>query len=70
MSQKHSFSWLAYLLKGNFNQDEKGVITSLKSMLIIREIKHARFWDTDGNRKRTFRVLGPYCLLDFDTTHL
>ena len=26
-----------------------------------RELKHARFWDADGNRKRKFRVLGP-CL--------
>ena len=23
------------------------------------------FWDVDGNRKRTFLVLGPYCLLEF-----
>ena len=29
--------------------------------------KHARFWGADGNRKRTFRVLGPYCLPDFYT---
>ena len=33
-----------------------------------REFKHARFWDADGNRKRTFRVLGPYCFPDFYTT--
>ena len=25
----------------------------------IRELKHARFLDADGNRKRPFRVLGP-----------
>ena len=31
----------------------------------IRELKHARFWDADGNRKRRFRLLGPYCLPDF-----
>ena len=30
----------------------------------------ARFWDADGNRKITFRVLGKYCLLDFYTTRL
>ena len=35
-----------------------------------RELKHARFWEADGNRKRTFRVLGPYCLPDFYTTQL
>ena len=27
-----------------------------------RELKHARFWDADGNRKRRFRMLGRYCL--------
>ena len=38
--------------------------------MFIRELKHARFWDADGNRKRTFLVLGPYCLPDFYTTRL
>ena len=38
--------------------------------LADRELKYARFWDADGNRKRTFRVLGKYYLLDFYTTHL
>ena len=28
--------------------------------LVVRELKHARFWDADGNRKRTFPVLGNY----------
>ena len=32
------------------------------------ELKHARFWDANGNLERTFRVLGPYCLPDFYTT--
>ena len=36
----------------------------------IRELKNAHFRDADGNRKRRFRVLGPYCLPDFYTTHL
>ena len=31
----------------------------------IRELKHARLWDADCNRKRMFSVLGPYCLPDF-----
>ena len=39
-------------------------------MAVNRELKHKRFWDTDGNRKRTFRVLGKYCLPDFYTTRL
>ena len=30
-----------------------------------RELKHARFWDADGNRKRTCRVPGQWCLPDF-----
>ena len=37
---------------------------------VSRELKHARFSDADGNRKRTIRVLGPYCLPDFYTIHL
>ena len=36
----------------------------------FRELKHAHFWDADGNRKRTFRVLRPYCLTVCYTTHL
>ena len=36
----------------------------------IRELKRARFWDADGNRKSTFCVLRPYCLPYFFTTHL
>ena len=35
----------------------------------IRELKHARFYDADGNRKRTFCLLGAYCLIDFYATH-
>ena len=35
-----------------------------------RELKHARFWDADGNRKRTFRVPGQWCLTDFYANHL
>ena len=31
----------------------------------ITELKHARFWDADRNRKRTFRVPGQRCLPDF-----
>ena len=34
-----------------------------------REVKHAGFWDADGNRKRTFHVLGKHYLLDFHTPH-
>ena len=29
------------------------------------DTRHARFWDADSNRKRTFGVPGPYCLPDF-----
>ena len=35
-----------------------------------RELKHARFRDANGNRKRTFRVPGQRCLPDFYTNHL
>ena len=35
-----------------------------------RELKHARFWDADGNRKRTFHMPGQWCLPDFCTNHL
>ena len=38
--------------------------------LAVSELKHARFWDADGNRNRTFHILGPYCLPDFYATHL
>ena len=31
-------------------------------VMSIRELKHARFWDADGNRKRTFRVPGKHAL--------
>ena len=37
---------------------------------VIRELKHARFWNADGNRKSTFRVPGQWCPLDFYTNHL
>lgn len=30
-----------------------------------RELKHAHFSNAEGNRKGTFRMLGPYCLPDF-----
>ena len=36
----------------------------------IRELKHARFWDADGNRKRTFHMPGQWCLPDVCTNHL
>ena len=29
-----------------------------------RELKHARFWDADGKRKRTFHMPGQWCLPD------
>ena len=45
-------------------------IISFARFSFPRELKHARFWDADGNRKRAFLVLGPYCLRDFYTTHL
>ena len=32
------------------------------SMSDSERFRHARFSDADGNRKRTFHVLGPYCL--------
>ena len=35
-----------------------------------RELKHARFLDAGGNRKRAFRVPGQWCLPDFYTNHL
>ena len=34
------------------------------------ELKHACFLDADDNRKKTFRVPGPYYLPDFHATHL
>ena len=39
-------------------------------MKIIRELKHAGFWDAGGNRKKTFCLLGKYCVPDFYTTRL
>ena len=36
----------------------------------IRELKHERFWDAGGNRKKTFCVVEPYCLSEFYTTRL
>ena len=30
-----------------------------------RELKHARFRHADGNRKRSFHLLGLYCLPNF-----
>ena len=39
-------------------------------LAFIRELKHARFWDADGNRKRTLLVLGKYRLRDSYTTPL
>ena len=35
-----------------------------------RELNHARFWDADGNRKRTFHMPGQWCLPNFCTNHL
>ena len=35
-----------------------------------RELKQVRFWDADGNRKRTFHVTGQWCLPDFYTNNL
>ena len=34
---------------------------SRRGCFIVKELKHARFWDADGNRKRTFRVPGQWC---------
>ena len=36
----------------------------------IRELKHACLWDANSNRKRTFCLLGLYCLPDFYTSYL
>ena len=36
----------------------------------IRELKHARFLDAHGNRKRPVRLPGPYCLPNFYTSNL
>ena len=33
-------------------------------------LKHGRFWDADGDRKRTFRMPGQWCLPDFCTNLL
>ena len=38
--------------------------------LWLGSLKHARFWDADGNRKSAFRVLESSCLPNFYTTHL
>ena len=38
--------------------------------IAIRELKHARFWDMDGNRKWTFHMPGQWCLPDFYNNHL
>ena len=51
-------SWLMNVYEGFLRAD------------LIGELKHARFWNADGNRKRTFLVLEKYCLLDFYTTRL
>ena len=45
--------------------DKNPVGCAPPSVCNVRELKHARFWDADGNRKTTFRVLGKYCLPDF-----
>ena len=44
------------------------VVVVLK--LPIRELKHARFCDADGNRKRKFREPGQWCVPDFYANHL
>ena len=36
----------------------------------LGQLKHARFWDADGNRKRTFHMPGHWCLPDFCANHL
>ena len=32
-------------------EEELRLKNSLRSRILNRELKHARFWDTDGNRK-------------------
>ena len=50
---------------------EKTAAVLLKLRILhYRELKHARFWDADGNRKRTFHLPGQWCLPDFCTNHL
>ena len=34
-----------------------------------RELKHARFSDANGDRKRTFRVPGQWCPPEFYNNH-
>ena len=53
-----------------FGNRVSGILNRVKSKCYNRELKHERFLDADGNRKRTFRVLGPYYLPDFYTTYL
>ena len=58
---------LAVRLKRN------GWLTASKCRLECKndkELKHARFWDPDGNRKRTFHMPGQWCLPDFCTNNL
>ena len=40
------------------------------AVILNRELKHARFWDADDNWKRTFLVLGKYCLPNSYTIRL
>ena len=42
---------------------ERRRISGCRLSLLIGSL--STFWDTDGNRKRRFRMLGPYCLPDF-----
>ena len=51
------------------------IIPNFQKSLIVEQfqgnyLKHARFLDADGNRKRTFRALGQWHLPDFYTNHL
>ena len=45
-------------------------ITWTRSTDSTGELKHARFLDADGNRKRTFCVPGQWCVPDFYSDHL
>ena len=52
-----------YVKRSAFQNKRLAVFTN-------RELKHARFWEADGNRKRTFRALRQWHLPDFYTNHL
>ena len=67
---------LSSFMKANALRKLQEQMSTLQTQLTLHprkrstQLKHAHFWDADGNRKRTFPLLGPYCLPDFYTTHL